>query len=70
VKFQWDLFWGREDEDKGRQKNGQTCIFPKLPFLDTPTLFSRIPIKKITHSLFGAWWFLLVHIWFTPSDGP
>ena len=27
-------------------------------------------IKKLTHSLFGAWLFLLVHIQFTPSEGP
>ena len=27
-------------------------------------------LKTKTHSLFGAWAFLLVHIWFTPSEGP
>jgi hypothetical protein len=27
-------------------------------------------LKISTHSLFGAWSFLLVHIWFTPSEGP
>ena len=26
--------------------------------------------KKSTHSLFGAWSFLLVHICFTPNEGP
>ena len=26
--------------------------------------------KKPTHSVFGAWSFLLVHISFTPSEGP
>ena len=25
--------------------------------------------KNPTHLLFGAWSFLLVHIWFTPSEG-
>ena len=35
----------------------------KLPFLNI--LF----IKKLAHSLFGAWLFLLVHIRFTPSEG-
>ena len=36
----------------------------KMSFLDIYIL------KKITHSFFGAWLFLLVHIWFTPSEGP
>ena len=35
----------------------------KLPFLD-------IYQKKSTRSFFGAWSFLLVHIHFTPSEGP
>ena len=26
--------------------------------------------KKTTHSQFGAWSFFLVHLWFTPSEGP
>ena len=38
-------------------------FFSKLPFLD-------IYYKKSTHSLFDAWSFLLVHMRFTPSEGP
>jgi len=58
------LFWGREDEDKRRRKNGQTSnFFSELPFLD-------IYYKKSAHSLYGAWSFLFVHIQFTPSEGP
>ena len=26
--------------------------------------------KKISTFTFGAWSFLLVHIWFTPNEGP
>ena len=26
-------------------------------------------LKKSAHSFFGAWSFLLVHIWLTPSEG-
>ena len=33
----------------------------KLPFLDI--------FKKVEHSLFDAWSFLLIHIWLTPSEG-
>ena len=56
------LFWGggREDEDK---------IMVKLDF-DFFQTFLYWGIKKSTHSLFGAWSFLLVHIWFTHSEGP
>ena len=32
-------------------------------------IFGHI-LKKYAHSLFGAWSFLLVHIGFTPSEGP
>ena len=38
---------------------------PPLPI----TLFGHM-LKKSTHLLFGAWSFLLVHIWLTPSEGP
>ena len=34
------------------------------------TAFFGHILKKSAHSLFGAWFFLLVHIWFTPSEGP
>jgi hypothetical protein len=33
------------------------------------TLFKHISHKS-THSIFGAWSFFLVHINFTPSEGP
>ena len=55
------FFGGREDEDKRRQKNGQTLnvfFLPKLPFWDISTF------------TFYAWSVLLVHIRFTPSEGP
>ena len=26
-------------------------------------------LEKPAHSFFGAWSFLLVHLWFTPSEG-
>jgi hypothetical protein len=38
-------------------------FFSKLPFLEHI-------LKKITHSHFGAWSFLLIHIWFTHGEGP
>ena len=59
------FFVEREDEDKRRQKNGQTCIPPP-----SQTALSGHVLKKSTHLFFGAWLFLLVHIWFTPSAGP
>ena len=40
------------------KKNSQDC-----PFW---TCF----LTKSTHSLLSAWSLLLVHIWFTPSQGP
>ena len=58
------IFVGREDEDKRRQRNCQTWIF-----FSKSALFGHI-LNKSTHSLFGAWSFLLVHIRFTPSEGP
>jgi hypothetical protein len=58
-------FRGREDEDKRRQENGQTWIL----FLFKTALFGHT-LKKSAHSHFGAWSFLLVHVWFTPSEGP
>ena len=36
-------------------------FFPKMPFVE---------FKKAAHWLYSAWSFLLVHIWFTPSEGP
>ena len=34
------------------------------------TALSRRILKKSTHSYFGAWSFILVHIHVTPSEGP
>jgi hypothetical protein len=48
-------FLGRERKQR-RQEKGQTCPFWAYIW------------KKSIHSLFGAWSFLLVHIWFTPSE--
>jgi hypothetical protein len=59
------FFRGREDKDKRRQENGQTWIL----FLFKTALFGHM-LKKSAHSFFGAWSFLLVHVWFTPSEGP
>ena len=53
----WWIFWGREVEDKRRQKNGQTLFY----FIFKNILFGHV-FKKSTHSLFGAWSLLLVHI--------
>ena len=33
------------------------------------TLFGIICKQKSPHPLFGAWSLLLVHVWFTPSQG-
>ena len=57
------FFWGREDEDKGKEENGQTFFLFKTALLD-------IYSKNSTHSLFCAWSFVLVHIWYTPSERP
>ena len=39
-----------------------------LIFFFESVLFGHI-LKNSAHSLFGAWSYLLVHIWFTPSEG-
>ena len=57
------FFGGREDEDKRRQKEWSNLSFSKSD------LFGHI-LKRSAHSLFGAWSFLLIHIRFTPSEGP
>ena len=55
--------WGRQDEDKRRQINGKSWIYFKI------APFGHI-LRKLTRSHLGAWSFLLVHILFTPSEGP
>jgi hypothetical protein len=34
------------------------------------TIISKHILKKSAHPLFGAWSLLLVHVQFTPSQGP
>jgi uncharacterized membrane protein YhhN len=58
------FLWGREDKDNRRQENSQTLYF----YLKL-ALSGHILIKVSTFT-FGAWPFLLVHIRFTPSEGP
>ena len=62
IIFQWNYFW--EEKMKTREnKSGQAKNFQNYPF------WTYIE-KKSTHSLFGAWSFLLVHIQFTPREKP
>ena len=63
-----EVVWGREDEDKRRREDGQTCDL--IFFLSSKMSFLGIyEEKKNQHipSLSGAWSFLLVHIQFTPT---
>ena len=63
------FFWGEiDDEDKRRQNNGWICFFSSF-FSFKTIIFGRM-LKKLAHYFFGAWSFLLVHIRFTPSEGP
>ena len=55
---------GREGDNKRRPRMVKLIFF----FIKT-TLFGH-GFKDSTYLLFGAWSFLLVHIWFTPSEGP
>ena len=57
--------WGREDQDKRRQENDYFYFY----FYFKNTLFGHT-YKQIDTSNIGAWSFLLVHIRFTPSEGP
>ena len=54
-----EFIWGREDEDKKRQKNDQKCFFV---FLFFNFAFLGIYLKQSTYSFFGAWSLCLVHI--------
>ena len=54
---------GRQVKPKRRQENGQTWFFLKI-------VLSGHVLKKSAPSLFGASSFFLVHIWFTPNEGP
>ena len=59
---------GREYEDKRRQTFSVILAFYFI-FLKT-TFFLGRTSKELAHLFFGTWTFLLVHIWFTPSEGP
>ena len=50
----------REGKRKRRRSNMKKIL--------KTTLFEHI-LKKTAHPLFGAWSLLLVHVWFTPSQG-
>jgi hypothetical protein len=54
------FLWGREDEEK-RKEDRRTIEFDFF-------FFEHI-LKISAHSLFGAWSFFLIRIWFTPSEG-
>ena len=55
---------GREDEDKRKtRKCSNFFFFFKI------VLFWHI-LEKSSQWLFSAWSFPLIHIWFTPSEGP
>ena len=64
-KFLMIFFWERENKNKRRQKYGLTW-WKKSKI---KIVFGHI-FQKTTNSFLGAWSFLLVHIWFTPSEGP
>ena len=49
----------------GRQE--KTKEWSNLIFFEI-VIFGHI-LKTSAHFLFGAWSFLLVHIWFAPSEG-
>jgi len=50
-------------------KTMEDNIMVKFELFFKIALFGHMLKKKSAHSLFGAWSFLLVHIWFTPSEG-
>jgi hypothetical protein len=61
-----NFFWGREDDNKRRQENGQNLI---LFFIYFPNYQFWAYITMSTHSLLGAWSFHLVYSRFAPSGG-
>ena len=58
-----------EEKMKTRQNKRMVKLDYLFIYLFKTTYFEHI-LKKSTHSLLGAWSFLLVHIWFKPSEGP
>ena len=61
------LFWGKRKWKQEKTKEWSNLTFFFL-FLFKTAFFGHT-WKKSTHSLFGAWSFLSVHIWFTPNEG-
>ena len=55
-------------EEKTKIRKDQRMV--KLDFFSFKTILFGHILKMSTRSLFGAWSFLLVHIRFTPSEGP
>ena len=66
VDIQGENKWKQEDKTS-QDKKVNWMVQLKLFSI---VLLLNIYSKKSTHLLFGAWSFLLVHIWFTPSEGP
>ena len=50
ASFQWIFSWGREDEDKKRQENGQTCLLIYIYFYKI-FIFGHIYINQHNHFL-------------------
>ena len=55
---------------KRRWRQEKAREWSKLNFIFFKTAPIGHILKKSTNFLFGAWSFLLVHIWLTPSEGP
>ena len=62
------LFYFILEEEKMKTKEDKRMV--KLCFFLVQKCLFVTHTQKSTHSLFGAWAFLLVHIWFAPSNGP
>ena len=58
-----------EEKMKTRQNKRMVKLDYLFIYLFKTTYFEHI-LKKSARSLLGAWSFLLVHIWFKPSEGP
>jgi hypothetical protein len=56
-------------EEKTKTREDEIMVKPDF-FLPKNYHFGAYIKKNPAHSLFGAWSFLLVHIWFTPREEP
>ena len=66
-----NIFWRGENEDKRGPEKMVELYFQPPPSPQKKTAsFGHILKKKPSHSIFGAWSFLLVHIWLIPGEGP